>query len=76
MLSMEQYKLKVCREPCSYIWGLAVVCVPLTFCKCHMSEYGLEGGLLRTAGIESKLDFILGIKKMTDAHLMKNFSVF
>lgn len=48
---------------------------PLAFGNLHMGEYCAKRGFFWTACVKSKTDFFFCFKKMTDTHLVKNFSI-
>lgn len=60
----------------SFVWSLTVVRRPPAFGKFHVGEYCAERGIFRAAGIDAETNFILGVKEMTDAHLMKDIPIF
>ena len=48
---------------------------PRTFCDLHLCEYGLEAGILRTAGVDAETDLSGTFPHMAYTHLGKVFAV-
>ena len=69
-------RTSACNRSDIFIWSLTVVCRPPAFGKLHVGEYCPERGIFRAAGIDAETNFILCVKEMADAHLMKDTPVF